>query len=126
MSAELVPRYPRRVPLSALLKSTRRPHVREGQRGAVTTSCQAYALLLLGSLTVADACLRRARMWVISNMKGPTEFYCWWHQWLAKPPWAYRLRLLSPASTPRCASPSALKRRTKRTKIVPSCHGRFG
>lgn len=46
-------------------------------RGMQTTSRQAYALLLLGSLTVADALpllgkLPSANV-VISNMKGPTE-----------------------------------------------------
>lgn len=79
VSAELVPMgAPKASPVERLKEiNAATTRAKDKGRGMQTTSRQAYALLLLGSLTVADALpllgkLPSANV-VISNMKGPTE-----------------------------------------------------
>lgn len=79
VSAELIPMgAPEASPLERLKEiSVATTSAKDKARGMQTTSRQAYALLLLGSLAMADAVPGLARVpsanLVISNMKGPRE-----------------------------------------------------
>lgn len=79
VSAELIPMgAPEASPIERLKEiNTATTSAKDKGRGMQTTSRQAYALFLLGSLTLSDAVpwldkLPSANL-VISNMKGPTE-----------------------------------------------------